>query len=79
MTVDVNITTFVAGTIALVIPAVIGWLIVRAIKSVDLAIAGLSEKVENLVQQHTETKVEMADLRARVVHLEYLMIGRAAP
>lgn len=73
-----EVTAVVVGLIVTAVPAVIGWLIVRAVRAVDRAIENVNKKLDHLVKQDTEQQVEVADLRARVVHLELFVFGGRA-
>ncbi len=77
MTVDPNATTVVLGLIIAAVPTVIGWLFVRAVRGVDRSLDSVNRKLDQLTLQDTGRQVEIADLRARVVHLEYIILGGA--
>lgn len=53
-----------------VVVSVIGWFIVRTVKQIDV-------KIDALAQQDTRTLVELAELRVRVTHLEFLVNGKS--
>lgn len=77
VTIELTGGTAVLGIIVAAVPAVVGWLIIRAVKGVDTTLEGLRKQVDELVKQDTQTRVEVADLRARLVHIEYLVLGKA--
>lgn len=58
-----------AGVIAAAI-AVIGYLVVRAVNSVDQAVAELRAEVRALMAKDTQVEVRIAELHVRVTRLE---------
>ena len=58
------------------LPAMLGFLTLRAIKGVDVSIAELIADVKSQRAELTKLSVEMAELRVRVVHLELMMQRR---
>ncbi len=80
MTVNVenlSAAAVVVGLIVAAVPTVIGWLFVRAVRGVDRNLDSVNRKLEQLVALDTGRQVDIADLRARVVHLEYVVLGNA--
>lgn len=70
------VTAIVVGLVIAAVPTVVGWLFVRAVRGIDRSMDQMNGKLEQLVQHDTGRQVEIADLRARVVHLEYIVLGR---
>jgi prefoldin subunit 5 len=72
------------AVVALVVTAVVGavqgtiaFLTKRSIENVDKAIASLSTKVDALSTTDTKLAIELAELRVRVTHLEFLVNRKA--
>ncbi len=54
---------------------VVTWLVLRAIKGVDNAIAALAKEVKALSAQDSKTAIEMGELRVRLVRVEADVAG----
>lgn len=79
MSEDLSATAVVVGAIVAAVPTLIGWLLIRAVRGVDRSIEALARKVDGLARQDTRTQVDMADVRARLAHVEFLVLGKAPP
>lgn len=55
------------------IPSVFTWLLTRAIKAVDKSIETLGAKVDGLGADDNKIRIELTELRARVIALELIM------
>jgi hypothetical protein len=64
-------STLLVGIVSAVVPSSFGWLLMRAVQSVDRSLEVLTEKVDQLGKGHTELLVEVAVLRSRVTNLEH--------
>jgi hypothetical protein len=73
MTVDPAVVALVVGGIITAVQTTLGFLTKRSIDAVDKSIGGLSEKVEKLSNADTKLAIELAELRVRVTHLEFLV------
>lgn len=62
--------------VSTVVPSIVGWLTSRAIRGVDDTLGSLARKIDRLTEQDTKIQVDLADLRARVIHLEVLVHDR---
>jgi low affinity Fe/Cu permease len=69
-------TALVVGVVVAAVPTVIGWLLVRSVRGVDRNMDTMNAKLDQLVKSDTGRQVEITDLRARVVTLEYLVLGK---
>lgn len=78
MPAEPSIFTVVVGLIVAVVPSVVGWLIVRAVKGVDDQLKALDKKIDALVERDARTREAVAELRGRVGNLAYLVGGKAA-
>lgn len=78
MPAEPSIVTVVVGLIVAVVPSVVGWLIVRAVKGVDDQLKALDKKIDALVERDAQTREAVAELRGRVGNLAYLVGGKAA-
>lgn len=56
-----------------VLLSVVGFILIRAVKAVDQSLSSLTSKVDGLAKQDTHILVELASLRARVTHLEFVV------
>lgn len=63
----------VVAALCTLVLSVVGFLIVRAVRSVDSSLTKLSVKVDGLAATDTNTLIQLADLRARVVAVEFLV------
>lgn len=52
---------------------VIGFFAVRSLKQIDKKLDGVDTKISDLGKTDTEIKVELAEIRVRVIHLERMM------
>lgn len=66
-------SSVIVGLSPAAVLAFIGWLLNRSVKGVDASITKLSAKVDQLGSVDTEIKIELANLRARVTHLEFVV------
>lgn len=66
-------STQIVVALCTVLLSVVGFLLLRAVKTVDSSIAGLTKKVDALTSQDTLILVELAGVRARVTTLEILV------
>ena len=60
----------IAGAALLLAISTIGYLVVRAINSVDAALSGLTSKVDSLSAKDTQVEVRLAELSVRLVRVE---------
>ena len=72
-----DVSPILTAAFTAVVPAVVGWLTLRAIKGIDAAISTLNDKVDHLSEQDAKFGIELAELRVRVTHLEFLVQGGA--
>lgn len=63
-------TLAILGAIGTAVPAVVGWLLARAIKGVDRSIENLSIKVDALSSEDSKIRVEIAKLETRLAAVE---------
>lgn len=73
---SVDLQAIVVGLILASVPGIIGWLLVRSIRSLDQTIASLAKKVETLAERDSDRRAEIADLRARVGAMEVMRFGK---
>lgn len=78
MPAEPSIVTVVVGLIVAVVPSVVCWLIVRAVKGVDDQLKALDKKIDALVERDAQTREAVAEFRGRVGNLAYLVGGKAA-
>ena len=69
-------TMVVMGLIAALVPSAFTWLLTRAIKAVDKSIEKLGEKVDALGAEDNKIRLEITELRARIVAVEILQNKR---
>lgn len=67
----------VVGIIVAAVPAIVGFLTVRAINGVDTSLGALGNKVDALSAQDTLIRIELAKLEIRVMHLELTLKAKS--
>ncbi len=71
-----ELSTVVFALVSSIVPAFVGWSLKRAVDGVDKSISNLAAKVDHLTAQDTKILVEVAELRARVVALEFVVLQK---
>lgn len=66
-------SSVIIGVLCSTVPSLFGWLLVRSVKAVDKSLADLTKKVDKQAQQDTQILIQLAELRTRVTHLEFLV------
>lgn len=75
MTLDPRAALAALSIVAAVVVPFVGWLLLRAVKGVDSKLDGLHASVNKLAETDTKIQIELAELRTRLVHVEYLVMG----
>ena len=70
MTIDIS--SLIAGAL----PTLLGVLLMRSVKQIDRSIEGIAREVKLLAKQDTAMLVELASVRARLTHLEMIVMGQ---
>lgn len=78
MNITPDVVTIVVGLIVVGVPALIGWLVTRAVNGISTEIRELKEKVDAIARHIGETREEVAELRGRVKHLEVVHVRKAS-
>lgn len=76
-TMQVDLVPILMALTGSIIPGFVGFLLSRSIKSVDASLSDLTKKVDTLTSQDTKIRIELAELRTRVTHLELLVHTRS--
>lgn len=70
---DTTTAVLVVQGLVSALPAFVGFLAVRSLKQIDKKLDSVDSKVDDLGRTDTEIKIELAELRVRVTHLEFLV------